>query len=267
MSVRETGEGIEFVTSRRDIQFPDEWYDANSENHFWFDWRARVALALIGTIDLPPTAPLKVLDVGCGTGITCRQLARHTRWIFDGADLNLNALTRCDVGGGRILYYDLLEERPEFKDAYDVAILFDVLEHIEETQPFLKAVFYHLKPGGVLLVNVPALMSLFGVYDEVAGHYRRYTKATLAQEFAESDVTVVGQRYWGFSMVPLLWARQKMLRGRKRQDDVIRLGFVPPSPSVHGLLKATMAAELAILRNPPLGSSVMCAVRKAERAV
>jgi SAM-dependent methyltransferase len=255
---------IEFITDKRDIQFPDEWYDANSEDHFWFEWRARVARGLIGSIGLPTTTPLKVLDVGCCTGITCRQLARHTSWIFDGADLNIHALTRCDVGRGRVLYYDLLEERRDFKGAYDVAILFDVLEHIEDTQPFLKAVLYHLKPGGVLLVNVPALMALYGVYDEVAGHYRRYTKATLAREFAALDATVLRQTYWGFTMVPLLWARQKLLRGRTRHDEVIRTGFVPPHPWVHGALRATMAAELALIKHPPLGSSVMFAIRKSD---
>jgi 2-polyprenyl-3-methyl-5-hydroxy-6-metoxy-1,4-benzoquinol methylase len=258
---------IEFITEQRAIRFPDEWYEANSEDHFWFEWRARMALALIDAIGLPAEAPLKVLDVGCGTGITCRQLARHTQWTFDGADLNLNALTHCDVGRGRIFYYDLLEKRRAFKDGYDVAILFDVLEHIEETQAFLEALLYHLKPGGVLLVNVPALMTLYGVYDEVAGHYRRYTKATLAQEFVHLDVTMVRQLYWGFSMLPLLWLRQRLLHSRTRRDQVIRTGFVPPHPWVHSALRATMAVETALIKSPPLGSSVMCAVRKSDTSI
>ena len=253
---------IEFITERRAIEFPDEWYGANSEDHFWFEWRARIARALIRSVGLPTEAPLKVLDVGCGTGITCRQLARQTRWTFDGADLNINALTQCDVGDGRVLYYDVLERRADFEEAYDVAILFDVLEHIEETRPFLEAVFFHIKPGGMLLVNVPALMSFYSVYDEVAGHCRRYTKETLAQEFLDMDATVVGQRYWGFTMLPALWARRRLLRTQPR-DRVIRVGFVPPHPVVHGLLKAAMATELALLKRPPLGTSVMAAIRKS----
>jgi SAM-dependent methyltransferase len=252
---------IEFMTQPRTIEFPDEWYEANSEDHFWFEWRAQIARTLIAAVGLPTEDVLKVLDVGCGTGITCRQLARHTRWTFDGADLNLNALRQCDLGAGRILYYDVLEKRPDFKDAYDVTILFDVLEHIEDTQPFLEAVLYHLKPGGVLLVNVPALMSVYGVYDEVAGHCRRYTKQTLAQEFCRLNTAVPTQLYWGFSMLPVLWARCRLLRGKPR-DQVIRTGFVPPHPVVHKLLRAAMVTELAVLKSPPLGTSVMCAIRK-----
>jgi len=254
---------IEFLTAQRTIEFPDEWYEANSEDHFWFEWRARIARTLINTVGLPTADLLKVLDVGCGTGITCRQFARFTHWAFDGADLNLNALRQCDPGGGRIFYYDVLEKRPAFKDAYDVTILFDVLEHIEDTLPFLEAVLYHLKPGGVLLLNVPALMTFYGVYDEVAGHCRRYTKETLAQEFVHLEATVLAQVYWGFTMLPVLWVRHRLLQGKPR-DQVIRTGFVPPHPFVHSLLRAAMVTELAVIKSPPLGTSVMCAIRKSD---
>jgi len=253
---------IEYITDLRSIQFPNEWYEANSEDHFWFQWRARVARTLIDRVGLPADQPLKVLDIGCGTGITCQQLARQTRWTFDGVDLNVDALRKCDLGPGRILYYDILEERRDLAAAYDVIILFDTLEHIEHTQPFLKAVFHHLKPGGVLLTNVPALMGLFGIYDKVAGHYRRYTTATLAREFTAFDVTVLDQLYWGFTMVPLLWLRERVLSDAMGDDAVIQKGFVPPHPVVHSLLKAVMKVETAIVKRPPLGSLVMNAVRK-----
>jgi SAM-dependent methyltransferase len=255
-------QNIEFITELRATPFPNEWYEANSEEHFWFQWRARAARILIDGIGIPAQQNLKVLDVGCGTGITCQQLAHHTQWTFDGVDLNLAALRRCDVGEGRILYYDILEERPDLADAYDVVILFDTLEHIEHTHVFLKAVFHHLKPGGVLLTTVPALMSLFGTYDRVAGHHRRYTKETLAREFAPFDVTVLDQRYWGFSMVPLLWVRRQRLRDHMSEDAVIRKGFVPPHPWVHALLRAVMTVEIHLIKRPPVGSSVMSAVRK-----
>jgi SAM-dependent methyltransferase len=265
-SVPRAASPIEFLTDVRAIRFPGEWYETNSEDHFWFEWRVRTAKALVQRIRLPVDKPLRVLDIGCGTGITCRQLRRATEWIFDGADLNIDALSRCDVGdGGRILYYDILDKRPELRDRYDVAILFDVVEHIERTRPFLEAVFFHLKPGGVVLVNVPALMTLFGVYDAMAGHFRRYTQRTLAEEFALLDAIVLDQVYWGLSMVPLLWLRKQLLRGQTDEARAIRTGFQPPSATAHAVLKGAMALETAVLKRPPLGSSVMSAIRKNSK--
>jgi SAM-dependent methyltransferase len=201
-------------------------------------------------------------DVGCGTGIICRQLARHTRWRFDGVDLNINALNQCRIGDGRILYYDILEKRADFAGAYDIVILFDTLEHIEDTRPFLSAVLHHLRPRGMVIVNVPALMTLYSRYDEVAGHYRRYTRETLEREFFELGAVVVSDAYWGFSMVPLLWLRQQVLRRRVTTDGVIRTGFVPPNAVLHGLLKALMAVETRVMSTPPVGSSLMSLIRK-----
>ena len=255
---------VEFLTATRAVQFPTEWYVANSEHHFWFQWRVRVARTLIDRIGLPTGEALKVLDIGCGTGITAQQLARHTRWTFDGTDLNVEALAHCNIGPGRVLYYDILERRRDFAGAYDVVVLFDTLEHIEQTDAFLDAVFFHLKPGGVLLVNVPALMSLYGRYDTAAGHFRRYTRQTLAREFAPFDVSILDQVYWGFTMVPLLWLRQQLVRRNTNDDAVIQTGFVPPHPWIHALLKGVMAVETALVKRPPIGSSVMSAVRKNQ---
>jgi SAM-dependent methyltransferase len=255
---------IEYLTGIRPIGFPGEWYDANSEEHFWFEWRRRAANLLIRRIGLSVVQPLEVLDIGCGTGITCRQLRRTTSWSFDGADLNVEALTRCDLGPGRILYYDILEKRPEFCGRYDIVILFDVVEHIEDTQPFLEAVLFHLKPGGTALVNVPALTTLYSTYDTIAGHFRRYTRETLAKEFVRFDATVLDQVYWGFSMVPLLWIRQQLLRGQTDEARVIQMGFTPPSALAHAFLKSVMTLETAVWKRPPIGSSVMCAVRKNQ---
>ena len=253
---------VEYITPFRNIDFPTAWYEANSEDHFWFQWRARSARALIGRLRLPTSQPLRVFDVGCGTGITARQLARTTSWVFDGADLNVEALKRCAGGLERVLYYDVLERREEFRSHYDVALLFDVIEHIEQPGPFIDAVLFHLKPGGILLVNVPALMSLFSVYDEVAGHYRRYDRLMLATEFSGFDVTVVEQVYWGLTMVPLLMARKVVLRGETSEAQTIRTGFVPPSRAAHALLKRVMAAESGLVSRPPFGSSLLAAVRK-----
>jgi methylase of polypeptide subunit release factors len=62
---------------------------------------------LIERLGLPTSQPLRVFDIGCGTDITARQLARRTAWVFDGADLTVEALKRCTSGLDRLLDYDV----------------------------------------------------------------------------------------------------------------------------------------------------------------
>src|SRR5205807_1658210 len=118
------------------------------------------------------------------------------------------------------------EERPEFLGVYDAVLLFDVLEHIEEPVGFIRSILRHLKTGGVLLVNVPALMSLFSEYDTVAGHYRRYDYALMRKEFQGMPIEWLDMRYWGLSMVPLLLLRKLVLAMKSGGKDIIRTGFI-----------------------------------------
>src|SRR5207249_290620 len=158
-------------------------------------------------LNFPLRERLKVLDVGCGTGVLRSQLEAATPWTIDATDLDYNALGRVKPGRGRTLYYDILEERAELKENYDVVLLFDVLEHIEQTQPFIKSLLFHLKAGGSLIVNVPALQFLYSRYDEIAGHVRRYNTETLQDELLRFAIAVRDIRYWGLANIPLLLIR------------------------------------------------------------
>lgn len=258
---------IEAISPRREVPFPAEWYGLSGTRHFWFEWRLAAALAQVRDVGVSTAAPLRALEVGAGTGVLRDQLEAHTSWVVDIADLCFEALREAGVGRGRHLYYDVTEERPGLVDAYDVLVLFDVLEHVEGTRAFLRSVVRHLRPGGHLLVNVPALPWLFADYDRAAGHLRRYDARTLRAEFDAVDAEVLDLRFWGLSLVPLLLARRLFVR--RGGSSTIRTGFRPPGKVAHGLLKALMRCETPLLRRPPLGTSLLlCAERlpPGERA-
>ena len=67
--------------------------------------------------------------------------------------------------------------------AYDLVLLMDVIEHVDDDTAFLKTSLAHLKPGGIVVINVPAHMAFYSKYDEVAGHKRRYSTADLRSLF------------------------------------------------------------------------------------
>ncbi len=254
---------VEILSPRREVPFPAEWYGLSGPGHFWFEWRLAAALAQVRDAGLSTAAPLRALEVGAGTGVLRDQLEAHTSWVVDIADLCFEALREAAPGRGRHLYYDVADERAGLLGAYDVVVLFDVLEHVADTGGFLSAVVHHLRPGGHLLVNVPALPCLFGDYDRAAGHLRRYDAGALRSEFGGVDIEVLDVRFWGLCLVPLLLARRLLVRGGR--GSTIRAGFRPPGAIGHSLLKALMRCETPILRRPPLGSSLLLCARRLPR--
>ena len=140
---------------------------------------------------------------------------------------------------------------------YDMVFLCDVLEHIKETQLFVKSTLKHLKKGGHLLINVPAFNALFSRYDTAQQHYRRYSKKTLANEFKGTHLRILKQRYWGISMIPLLFARKFVVSLKSSNADVLNTGFRPPSEIINRIMFGTLNIERTIFKSPLLGTSLI----------
>ena len=172
------------------------------------------------------------------------------------------ALARSVASRGADLLYNVRDRTPDLANAYDLLLLFDVIEHIEDVTGFLESSLYHLKPGGWLFVNVPALPSLFSAYDRAAGHVRRYERGTLCRELACPGLSLRDLRYWGFTLLPLAAARTWFM-GKGAPSDVVRQDFGPPGGALgHGGLKALMRLETALLRTPGVGTSLLAAAIK-----
>jgi len=251
----------EILSTAAAADFTEIYYDFASDGHFWLRWRFRNLLHAAKKLGLDPTSPLFGLDIGCGNGAVQEQLAAHTQWRADGCDLNRAALSRHVGHGGRVLYYDINDRRPELRDKYDFLLMFDVIEHIEKTTPFIESAAHHLKPGGYVFVNVPACQSLYSRYDAVQGHYRRYDKTLLRQHLVEAGLTLRSMRYWGALLLPALIARKIYVDQKSAPDDIIRAGFHPPNRIVSAVLSAALACE-TMLPSPPIGTSLLAIARK-----
>jgi SAM-dependent methyltransferase len=251
---------IEFLSPVCGVSFPAEFYDIGEEGHFWMQWRLAVALRLVKASGLMLDRPHRALDIGGGAGRFREQIERATQWRVDMTDLHLPALKMAGAARGRTLYYDVTQSDPSLLGSYDAAFLFDVIEHVPTPGPLLRAALDHLRPGGCLFLNVPALPRLFSAYDVVQGHVRRYSARTLAAELAGLPCELGGVSYWGLGLVPLLGLRRLWV-GRTPGAKTYRVGF-QPSPAANHVLKALMRVELAVLARPPLGTSVIAVARK-----
>ena len=256
---------IEIISKIKDVSMGDEWYEFNSGSHFWFQWRLMAMLRQIRRLNVPMDEELKVLEVGSGTGLLCAQVESATNWIVDGADLNIRALSQAKRRRGKNMLYDVLDEYAPLIEAYDIVILFDVLEHIDKTKPFLTSVLRHIAPGGFVLLNVPALQTFYSAYDESVGHFRRYKKKTLAEEFKDFDFEIEDMCYWGMSMLPLLVVRKLMMWAKQTNPETIKAGFNFPGvleSFLHVVLRLVARMETTMLSKSPVGTSLLMVGRK-----
>ena len=253
-----TRKRIEFISEPASVNMADDWFEIATLDHFWIRRRFDVARRMLRGCDL---RQWRVAEVGCGHGLVQRQFERAFQIAVDGFELNLVSLEQNVSTRGRLLHYNVFDKRAEFGAQYDLVILFDVLEHIEQEGEFLDAITFLAKPGGHVLINVPALQSLYSEYDRHAGHLRRYSLPELAALAGRQGLRVRACTYWGLPLLPFLWVRKQHLRF-VRSEDVIRRGFDPGSRLVNRAMYLLSLAEL--VPQSFCGTSAMLLARKSH---
>jgi SAM-dependent methyltransferase len=253
---------IEILSDADPIDSSEIYYDIAHDDHFWIRWRFNVLSDEIRRLGIDTSTPAAGLDIGCGHGAMLRKLSMHTAWHIDGCDLNKTALSLSSGHNGRILFYNIYDRDVKLCEHYDHLLLFDVIEHIEHTKGFIEAALFHLKPGGYVFVNVPALRILYSKYDVAVGHCRRYNRALLHTQLMAAGLEICTMRYWGITLMPLALARKFYLNSIKNPDEIPRAGFQPPGLLSARLLSALEIVERAIFRYQPVGTSLLAIARK-----
>ncbi|MGH3423073.1 MAG: class I SAM-dependent methyltransferase [Nocardioidaceae bacterium] len=150
--------------------------------------------------------------------------------------------------------------------AFDVVSAFDVVEHCADEAAALAELSRVLKPGGRLLVSVPAYRWAWSDHDVRAGHWRRYTGPRLEAAVERAGLTVQRSTY-GFAAVFPLFAAERVLRrlrGRRQGAEQVGLPSVPPR--LDRVLMRLCGLDRLVLRTRdlPFGSSVFLAAVKAR---
>lgn len=228
------------------------------ERHWW--WRSREAL-LLATIERLATRLTigRILDVGCGDGLFFEALARFGS--VDGLEPDETLLENCDRRG-RIKVGAL---GPEYQadSPYDLVLMLDVLEHIDDDLAALESARQALRPGGCLLLTVPAMPWLWSRHDEANAHFRRYRREGLRGVLGRAGFVVESTRfYFAWTVGPMLLRRWLAPAGRGTSDYDVT---IPPTP-INRLLKAYTRVEHAVGRVIPwpVGSSLLAIARRQE---
>lgn len=236
------------------------------EKHFWFRGRNRIIRDLIEKT-FPSHAGKSFLEIGCGTGYVLWELD-SMGFAVTGMDMHPEGLVyaRKRVPKARLITGNLFTYTPQKK--FDALGIFDVIEHIEDDVGALSACAKMLHSKGMLFLTVPARPELLSSYDEISGHFRRYTEKSLRVAFEHAGLTIRFIGYAGFfQYLPHLIMKRLMLRSTGKKDPMSVLAAVvrqPPS-FINFILEQTFVWDMWLTRfmKLPLGTSLIVAAQKA----
>lgn len=224
--------------------------------HWWFRGRRELVTRLLRS---RVSDGARVLDVGCGTGFVLERLLDH----FDAWGLEPDASVRArasERAAPRIRAGSTTDFSAVAGEPFDAVLLLDVLEHLDDDAEGLRAVLPLVRPGGVVLLTVPAMPWLWSSHDVLNEHRRRYTRRTLGSLVHGAGLSPLVLSYANARLFPLALVHRGVLSALGRRTD--RELEIPP-PAVNRLFERVFAGEAeGTARGYPFGLSL---VAMAER--
>lgn len=246
----------------------------DEDRHWWFATRTRAILAWLDRY-VGTGHDLRVLDVGCGAANMTHHL-RHYGHVI-GVDNNPKPLEIARERGLEA-YHGTADDLPFADGEFDLVALLDTVEHVPaedrvfaECRRVLRAPARG-KPGGKLLVTVPAFMFLWSRNDVINMHQRRYTPPELRAKLERHGLRVLRISYNNFFIFPPAAALILLRRGRAEPElasphfdqEAYQVEMEPTSPALNAVLMAVGRVEAALLRRVdlPFGTSIIAVAEK-----
>ncbi len=136
---------------------------------------------------------------------------------------------------------------------YDTVVMVNVLEHMSDDGGALRTLYRGLRPGGTLVLYVPAFEALYSEFDRLVGHYRRYRRDDLAFRVTEAGFEVVEARYVNFLGGIAWWVIARQLGRFPSNRRSLR---------TYDRLVMPVVRRLERRWTPPFGQSVLCIGRR-----
>jgi len=219
---------------------------AVEDRHWWFVGRRRLVSEVIARM-ARLSGPAQILEAGCGTGGNLQMLSGFgaVSAFEPEAAGRASAAVRGphDVRDGR-----LPDAIPFGGDRFDLAVMLDVLEHLEDDVGALKALASRLADGGQVLLTVPAYGFLWTHHDEARHHKRRYTRTRLIEVARAAGLTPTFASYANTLLFPaiLLMRLIRRITGSTHDDDQL------PGRAMNALLRGIFSFERHLLGRLPM---------------
>jgi len=233
------------------------------DSYWWFVARRELACRLLRKYH---KGPLRILDIGCGTGAGLKAFGRLGTAV--GVDNSPLALSCCHARGQKLLVMGDAQHLPFREGTFDAALLLDVLEHIADDAAAVREAVRVLRPGGMLVLTVPAVPALWSEHDEALAHRRRYLRSGILRVLRGDRVSIALLSY---AILALFWPIflfrmvQRMARSGSVGKQRTRKTAVIVVPRVlNDCFVALLRIESVLMTRVPLpfGVSLIAVARK-----
>jgi SAM-dependent methyltransferase len=229
------------------------------DRHWWYQGRRRVIERAVERLALPARA--RILDAGCGSGRNMVELARHGA--VTGVELSPTSVRLArERETGEVLEGSVLDVDVD-EGTFDLTVSLDVIEHLEEDVAALRELRRVTKPGGALLVTVPAYQWLWSGHDEINHHHRRYNRRTLLAAAEQAGWHPERTSYFNSLLLPAAMLLRVLERFKPSTTKSSLDLWVPPAPLNWSLRQALHLEAAAIGRGGsiPVGLSLLAVFR------
>ncbi len=242
------------------------------DRHWWFASRTRAILVYLDMfLGPPPPQGRLILDVGGGAGNMAHHLQHFGRYI--GVDLHARPLQVARRRGLRAAQGDAIR-LPFAAHTFDLVALLDTVEHVPNDVQVFAECYRVLRPGGMLLVTVPAFMFLWSYNDVLNQHQRRYTRRALVAHLSAQGFRVLRASYTNFFVFPVALATVLTRRGDPPphlaslyfDQEAYQVDMEPVPGPINAVLTQVGRVEANLLRHFsfPWGTGIIAIAYKDE---
>ena len=214
--------------------------------HWWFVARRRILRDAIAALGLPADA--RILEAGCGAGGNLAMLGQFGTVSAMELDPDMRAIAS-ERSGITVEPGRLPDKVPFEPGTFDLVAALDVVEHVDADAEAVAALGAMLRPGGTLIVTVPAYRWMWSEHDARHHHKRRYTRPEIRLLFDKAGLQANRITHFNSLLFPLAVAARMAgkLTGKNGHAD----DEMPPGP-INAALRETFALERYLLRYTPL---------------
>lgn len=240
---------------------------AESEQILW--WYQALHDLTLNTLEkqYSQNRDIAIVDAGCGTGGMLMHLKQKGYTNISGFDLSEDAVQWCQNRGLSVHKNDLLAISTKYApNSVDVIISNDTLCYLDTNQreEFIRNCHLILRPGGLLVLNLPALNAFGGIHDVAVGIKKRFSRKSIADTVNLNDFQFINQLYWPFLLSPIIFLARSIqrLQMRVNTDFEVKSDVNLPNRWLNAILLFITRIENHFIPIKPFGSSLFVVLNK-----